>query len=285
MLDGYMTDCTTPLTSVSELARSLNNERIVVLDATVHASPTDPHIPGAQIADLEGHWSDHDSPWPHTKPKLADFQAELRRLGVSSDSHVIVYERNDIFAAPRIWWLLKAFGFDNVSILDGGLSAWEAARLPITTEPTPERAAGDVSLKAREGMIIDEEAVLRHLTDADRRILDARSTARFEGTEAEPRPGLRSGHIPTAASVPYTSLQRDGWILSDEELQRILGPLVDERPIVTSCGSGVTACVIALALDIIGRKDVAVYDGSWAQWGREDGPEIATGPEDPVPTQ
>ncbi|MDO5728306.1 MAG: sulfurtransferase [Actinomycetaceae bacterium] len=277
-----MSSSTTPLISVSELARSITDEKTIVLDATVGAAPTDPHIPGAQMADLDGAWSDHDSPWPHTKPQVPVLEAELRRLGVHADSHVVIYERNELFAAPRIWWLLKAFGFDNVSILDGGLLAWENAHLPTTTEPTASRDKGTVSLNPRDDMIIDEEAVCQHLAAQDRRILDARSTARFEGREAEPRPHLRSGHIPTSGSVPYTSLQRDGWILSDEELQRILGPLIDERPIVTSCGSGVTACVIALALDIIGRKDVAVYDGSWAQWGREDGPEIATGPEKTV---
>lgn len=274
-----MTGKVSALISVSDLALIYCDDATVVLDATMGASPTDPHIPGAQIASLDGAWSDEESPWPHTRPRVDAFEQELRRLGINPDSRVVVYEREGLFSAPRVWWLLRYAGIDTASILDGGFVAWDAAHLPVTREMTPPRPTGTVTVSPREAMIIDEEDVSRHVDKKDRRILDARSTDRFEGKAPEPRPGIRSGHIPSSGSVPYTTVQRNGVMLPDDELQQIFEPLIDDRPIVTSCGSGVTACVIALALDIMGRTDVAVYDGSWSQWGREDGPEIETGPE------
>lgn len=274
-----MTSNVCPLISISDLARIYRDDTTVILDATIGASPTDPHIPGAQIASIDGAWSDDKSPWPHTRPHNDALERELRRLGINGDSQVVVYERDGLFSAPRIWWLLRYAGIDRASILDGGFVAWDAAQLPVTCEKTPPRSPGSVTLNPRDLMIIDEEGVSGHIERGDRRILDARSTERFEGIVPEPRPGLRSGHIPTSGSVPFTTVQRDGVMRSADELRQLFEPLLDERPIIATCGSGVTACVIALALDIMGRTDVAVYDGSWSQWGREGGPEIETGPE------
>ncbi|MDO5720221.1 MAG: sulfurtransferase [Actinomycetaceae bacterium] len=274
-----MTDNVCALISVSDLARIYRDDTTVVLDATMGATSTDPHIPGAQIAAIEGPWSDEESPWPHTRPDRDALEYELRRLGINADSRVIVYEHDGLFSAPRIWWLLRYAGISTAAILDGGLVAWEAAHLPVTREKTSPRPSGTVKVIPRDEMIIDEHQVRQHVAKKDRQIFDARSTERFQGTVAEPRPGLRSGHIPTSRSLPYTTVQRNGFMLPEDELHEILEPLLDDRPIVTTCGSGVTACVIALALNIMGRTDVAVYDGSWSQWGREGGPEIETGPE------
>lgn len=269
-----MTLLPTPLVTAAELLAVADEPNLVILDATVGAQPTDPHIPGAQIADIDGAWSDHTSNFVHTRPQPDQFEAELRRLGINSDSHVVVYERAGLFSVARPWWLLKWAGFDAVSVLDGGLAAWEAAGGQLTTAPTAARELGNVEVHIRPELLLDEDEVLQHVKDGDCRILDARSKERFDGVAPEPRAGLRGGHIPGSKSLPYTQVQDDQGLCGPDRLRQLIGPLVDERPVVTTCGSGVTACVLALSLNVLGRHDVAVYDGSWSQWGRLDGPPI-----------
>ena len=269
-----MTLLPTPLVTAAELLAVADDPNLVILDATVGAQPTDPHIPGAQVADIDGAWSDQSSRFAHTRPQPDQFEAELRRLGINADSHVVVYERAGLFSVARPWWLLKWAGFDAVSVLDGGLAAWEAARGQLTTTPTPAREVGKVEVSIRPEMLIDEDEMVRHMQDGDCRILDARSKERFDGVAPEPRAGLRAGHIPGAKSLPYTDVQDEDGLRSADKLRRLIAPLVDDRPIVTTCGSGVTACVLALSLNVLGRQDVSVYDGSWSQWGRPDGPPI-----------
>lgn len=261
-----------------QLAAVMDDPRVVILDATPGANPDDPHIPRALHADIEGAWSDPSSPWPHQRPRVEVLEGELRRLGVKSDSWIVIYEQGELFAAPRFWWLLRAYGFDNVSILQGGLSGWAASGQALETMATPLPEMGDVSLNPRPGMFIDEDGVREDVAKEDRVLIDARS----EGVEPEPRPGLRSGHIPGAQNMPYKDVQKDGALLPVDELRELFAPITDDRPIVTSCGSGMTACVLALALHVLGRDDVSVYDGSWTQWGREEGPEIETGEAKPL---
>ncbi|MDO5721745.1 MAG: sulfurtransferase [Actinomycetaceae bacterium] len=269
-----MTLLPTPLVTAAELLAVTDHPNLVILDATVGAQPTDSHIPGAQVADIDGSWSDHSSAFVHTRPQPEQFEAELRRLGINSDSHVVVYERAGLFSVARPWWLLKWAGFDAVSVLDGGLKAWQEAGGLVTTTPTAARPTGNVEVRLRPELLLDEPQVLTHVEDGDRTFLDARSRGRFAGTEPEPRPGLRGGHIPGSACLPYTEVQDEAGLLPVEKLRSLLGELTDHRPIVTTCGSGVTACVLALALEVCGRKDVSVYDGSWSQWGRLDGPPV-----------
>lgn len=273
-----MVEMSSPLVMPDQLAKVLDDPRVVILDATQGANPNDPHIPGAFHADIEGAWSDPSSPWPHQRPRIEVLEGELRRLGVNSDSWIVVYEQGELFAAPRFWWLLRAFGFERVSILQGGPTGWAATGQALETMPTPLPEMGNVSLSLRPGMFVDEDDVRKHVENKDRVIIDARSRGRFTGEEPEFRAGLRSGHIPGAQNMPYKDVQQDCALLPVDELRELFDPITDERPIVTSCGSGMTACVLALALHVLGRDDVSVYDGSWTQWGREDGPEIETGP-------
>ncbi|WP_220149986.1 sulfurtransferase [Acidipropionibacterium virtanenii] len=268
----------TPLVTADDLADALagpDGRRIVVLDVSMGASPADPHIPGALRFDLDGPMSDQTTGLPHSMPADDVFQDALRGLGITAGSHVVVTETDYLFAAARPWWMLRAMGIDDVSILDGGNPAWVAAGNPLVTEVTPPPEPGDVVVDPRPGLLVDEEHVERSLATGDT-VVDARSRARFAGTAPEPRPGLRAGHMPGAVNLPYTELQRDGRLLPVADLTAAVDRTVGDAPIVASCGSGVTACVVALAAVMAGRDDVAVYDGSWSEWGRKGGPAVVT---------
>lgn len=267
----------TPLVGLAELAEHLNDEHVVILNATPNAEPDGEHIPGAQNADIEGAWSDHEDQWVHTFPKPALFEAELRRLGISADTHVVIYEDKGIFARARIWWLLKWAGHEAVSLFDGDLESWKAAGLPVTCEPTAPRTTGNFEVHLHPELLLDEAATWAACQDGSKQILDARSAGRFAATEPEPRPGLRGGHIPGSTSMPYLDLVDGGSFKPVPVLAEVLQPKLDGRPVIASCGSGVTACVVAFALHLLGRDDVQIYEGSWSQWGRPDGPPVETG--------
>ena len=236
--------------ALMELLESSDAARIVIVDVSP-CRPGVPHVPGALPCDLDGPMSDQSTGLPHTMPSVPQFQARLRELGVNNDSHVIVTEDDFLFASARPWWMMHACGFDNVSILEGGNAGWVVAGGHLTTDITPTLEPGNVTLTAIPGAIVD-----------------ARSAERFAGKVAEPRVGLRAGHIPTATNLPYTQVIDDGRIRPVEELQQLVNDAAGDRPIVATCGSGVTACVIALAATLAGRKDVGIYDGSWSEWAR-----------------
>ena len=236
--------------ALMELLESSDAARIVIVDVSP-CRPGVPHVPGALPFDLHGPMSDQSTGLPHTMPSVPQFQARLRELGVNNDSHVIVTEDDFLFASARPWWMMHACGFDNVSILEGGNAGWVVAGGHLTTDITPTLEPGNVTLTAIPGAIVD-----------------ARSAERFAGKVAEPRVGLRAGHIPTATNLPYTQVIDDGRIRPVEELQQLVNDAAGDRPIVATCGSGVTACVIALAATLAGRKDVGIYDGSWSEWAR-----------------
>lgn len=269
----------TPIVTADALVRALAGPhagRIVVLDVSMGATPSSPHIPGAMRFDLDGPMSDQSSGLPHTMPSPAVFQEVLRGLGICTGSHVVVTETDFLFAAARPWWMLRAMGIDAVSVLDGGNPAWLDAGGSLTTGQTPAPRPGDVVVSPREGLIVDQARVL-HCLHSGEAVVDARSRARFSGAEAEPRPGLRPGHMPGSVNLPYTDLQEHGRLLPVAELRERIDEVADHSSIVASCGSGVTACAVALAAVLAGRTDVAVYDGSWSEWGLPDGPRVVTG--------
>lgn len=269
----------TPVVTADTLARALTGPkagRIVVLDASMGASPTSPHIPGALRFDLDGPMSDHTTGLPHSMPSPDALQQALRGLGIRADSHVVVTETDFLFAAARPWWMLRAVGLDAVSILDGGNPAWQEAGGALTTEKTPTPPPGDVVVAPRGGLVVDQAHVLHSLRTGEA-VVDARSRARFSGVQTEPRQGLRAGHMPGAVNLPYTELQKNGRLRPVADLRGRIDEVADHSAIVASCGSGVTACVVALAAVLAGRTDVAVYDGSWSEWGLPDGPRVVTG--------
>lgn len=270
----------TPVVTVEELATALAGPdagRILVLDASMGAAPTAPHLPGALRFDLDGPMSDQTTGLPHTMPSPETFQEALRGLGMNEDSHVVVTETDSLFAAARPWWMLRAMGIDDVSILDGGNPAWQRAGHRLTTESTPTPAPGGVVLHPREGLVVDQDYVEQILASGAETVVDARSRSRFRGEEAEPRPGLRTGHMPGAVNLPFTELQEAGRLRSVDDLSARVDEVCRQPSVVASCGSGVTACVVALAAVLSGRRTVRVYDGSWSEWGRTGGPAVVTG--------
>jgi thiosulfate/3-mercaptopyruvate sulfurtransferase len=264
------------LVTTSWLAGRLEDPGVVVLDATLPPVGVTPpvdtrarydagHIPGAVFFDIE-ELSDRPNRLPHMLPPAEVFARNVSALGIGDQMDIVIYEQEGVFSGPRAWWTIKTFGAQNVYLLDGGLRAWIEAGLPTHSGPV-HRAPAVFRAK------LDQNAVkhfwqVQQMIAAHGQILDARSAGRFAGTLPEPRPGLSSGHMPGATSIPYTELVEDGRLKPVEELRRIFVKKgVDlEQPITTTCGSGVTAAVLALGLEAAGAKQVTLYDGSWAEY-------------------
>jgi thiosulfate/3-mercaptopyruvate sulfurtransferase len=268
-----------PLVSPEWLAARLQNPNTVILDATLppvgvtppidtHARYLDKHIPGALFFDIE-ELSDHSTPLPHMLATPEDFSHSMSALGVGDNMTIIVYEQEGVFSAPRAWWTLRTFGAQQVHILDGGLRAWTEANLPTESGPI-HRAPATFHATINHDAVKNLSQLRDQFTNRQQ-ILDARSAARFNGTAPEPRPGLSSGHMPGATSVPFTELVEDGRLKPAEKLRELfLAKDIDlEQPVTTTCGSGVTAAVIALGLEVAGAQKVSLYDGSWAEYAQQ----------------
>ncbi|MFI8007689.1 sulfurtransferase [Streptomyces sp. NPDC086010] len=280
-----------PLVGVAWLAERLARPGIVVLDASVGAHRAAGRcVPGALRFDIDGAMSDHAVPLPHTMPGVGQFTAGMRALGVDDGDTVVVYDTAGIYSAARAWWMLRAMGFDRVAVLDGGLPAWEAAGLPVedrepgtaspgAAKPGLAEQAGDFTARPRPGMLVGADVVAEALGDARSAVLDARSRERYAGSAQEPRPGLRGGHMPGSVNLPFGEIQRDGLMLPAGELRAAFTASAGNRErLVVSCGSGVTACVLALGAELAGYRDVSVYDGSWGEWGLPSDRPVVTGP-------
>ncbi|WP_455852770.1 3-mercaptopyruvate sulfurtransferase [Pantoea endophytica] len=228
------------------------------------------HLPNAPFFDIEA-LSDHTSAYPHMMPRPESFAVAMRELGISQDKHLVVYDEGNLFSAPRAWWMLRAFGCENVSILAGGLQGWKAAGFDVATGP--------VSLPEGEFEATYNGAQVKRLTDVllvshegGAQIVDARAANRFNAEVDEPRPGLLRGHIPNSLNLPWNSLVVNGELKPAAELRDLFaqaGVKLDQ-PVIASCGSGVTAVVLILALTSLGVRDVTLYDGSWGEWGSRD---------------
>jgi thiosulfate/3-mercaptopyruvate sulfurtransferase len=226
------------------------------------------HVPRAVFFDIDA-IADHGTSLPHMLPDPATFTAAVSALGIGSGDRVVVYDVRGVVSAARVWWTFRVFGHDAVAVLDGGLRKWRAEGRPVESG-APSPRPGTFQARFRPELVRDLPAIRANLTRRGSQVVDARSAGRFAGTEPEPRPGLRGGHIPGSINLPYETLYRaDGTLKAPDELRAsFAGAGVDlDRPLVTTCGSGVTASVLALALYQLGRHDVAVYDGSWSEWG------------------
>jgi thiosulfate/3-mercaptopyruvate sulfurtransferase len=261
------------------LAKELGTPDLRVLDGTWHmpqlrrdarAEFAQGHIPGAAFFDIDA-IADPTTTLPHMLPTAEAFAAAVGDLGVGSGDRVVVYDARGVVSAARVWWTFRVFGHDSVAVLDGGLPAWKAGGRPLETgAPTPPRR--EFHARRRPELVRDLDAMRRNLATRAEQVLDARSRGRFAGTEPEPRPGLRGGHIPGSLNLPYETLYRaDGTLLPPDGLRTAIEAAgVDlGKPITTSCGSGVTASVLALALHLVGVPRVAVYDGSWTEWASQ----------------
>jgi thiosulfate/3-mercaptopyruvate sulfurtransferase len=271
-----------PLVTPAWLAERLSAPNIVILDATMppvgvtppvdtHARYLAQHIPGAIFFDID-QLSDHSTPLPHMLPSAADFAAAMSVLGISDTAHIVVYEQQGVYSAPRARWMLRTFGAPNVFLLDGGLPAWIAAGLPTSCQLTP-LAHHAATFNARlDPAAIKDLAQIQQIIANHGQILDARSNARFTGAAPEPRPNLSSGHMPGSTSVPFLDLvTAEGRLKSPEDLRALFADRqVDlTQPITTTCGSGVTAAVVSLGLELAGATQTTLYDGSWAEYASQ----------------
>src|ERR1700761_5817176 len=284
-----MTVTNDPLVSTDWLAAHIKDANVKVLDATfklpgILPLPKDDylaaHLSGAVYFDVDA-VSDHSNPLPHMYPSAEQFGRDVGLLGIGNDDTVVVYDSGSWVAAPRAWWMFLSYGHRNVRVLDGGLKKWRAEGRPVESgEVKPKPAVFKATYDEKRVRSIEQ--MVANVASKAEQVIDARAAERFEGRAPEPRPGIRSGHIPGARNVPYNNLfdAATGAMKPLDELRKAFsgaGVKLD-APIVTSCGSGVSAGVLTLALYRLGVTDTALYDGSWSEWGKEGGPPIATGP-------
>jgi thiosulfate/3-mercaptopyruvate sulfurtransferase len=276
------------LVTTAWLAKNLHTPDLIVLDASFYmpAEHTDPaqiferaHIPGARFFDID-HIADSETDLPHMVPTPGRFEKLMSALGISNNSRLVFYDQKGIFSAPRGWWMLRLFGHDAVAVLDGGLPKWRAEGRPLAQGPAAPPAPGHFRASLRASRLRGIGDMLENLRSHHALVLDARAAGRFHGTAPEPRPGLPSGHIPGAQNLPAsTLLGPDQTFLAPSDLRaRFEAAGVDgARPVITSCGTGVSAAILTLGLTLAGFDPGALYDGSWTEWaGRPDTP-VAVG--------
>ena len=283
-----VTDDPKTLVSTGWLAQHLRDPDLRILDASwylpaagrdARAEYTAAHIPGARFFDID-EITDNRSTLPHMAPPPEKFIARMRAMGVGDGHQVVVYDGSGLFSAARVWWTFRLMGKTDVAVLDGGLPKWRAEGREV--EDTPPVIRDRHMTVSRQNHLVKDVTQVAHAAKlAEAAIIDARSGARFAGDAPEPRAGLRAGHIPGARNVPYTTmLNGDGTLKSVAELRTVFAAAgVDlTKPAITTCGSGVTAAILSLALERIGHRNHALYDGSWAEWGMYDDLAVATGP-------
>ena len=267
------------LVTVDWLADHLHDDDLVVVDASMAPLGTDDPLPAAGIPgavrfDIDGPLSRHDEAdglrpvGVHDMLAPADFERALRDLGIRAGDRVVAYDAAGMFSSARAWWMLRAAGID-AAVLDGGLPAWVEAGHPLDPVAASTGREGDVAVVWDASAFVDADVTAAALASGDAAVLDARSAGRFTGEEPDPREGVRAGHMPGAGSLHYAALAPDGRMLPPDALAARLQQAAGERPIIASCGSGVTAAVVALAATLAGRS-ASVYDGSWSEWGRAD---------------
>ncbi|WP_299692774.1 sulfurtransferase [uncultured Vibrio sp.] len=266
-----------PLISPEQLQQRLLESDLVILDASIDFQiQSEPEkdkrhvIPAAMRFDYDTQFSDPDASLPHMMPSEARFNQLARELGLNNNSTIVVYDNSGTFASPRAWWMLKAMGHKEVYVLDGGLTEWKNAGLPLERSYASPSANGDFCGKLNPRFFLSAEQVLEQTDNEASLTVDVRSKARFFAEVPEPRAELRSGHIPNSVCQPFAELMNGHKIKPVEQLKSILNSSIaqDKSHYIFSCGSGVTACIVLLASQLCGYENLAVYDGSWTEWGQ-----------------
>ena len=260
------------------LHENLSNPELIILDASMDAITVDSNteiqdvqIKGARFFDLRNVFRDTENVLPNTFPDPEYFTLECRKLGINKNSKIVVYDNKGIYSSPRVWWLFQAMGHENIAVLDGGLPGWIASKYPLESKKKNVHETGDFEARLQPDWITKIESVVENLENKEAIILDARSAGRFNGTAPEPRAGLAGGHIPNSKSLPYTAVLEDGKYKSKEELAGIFNDLnLDNKPLIFTCGSGITACIIALAAQEVLNNKKSIFDGSWTEWALAD---------------
>lgn len=259
----------TTIVSVDWLKNHLDDKNLILLDARFIADPnaTISVIPGARWFDLKGDFSDQSGQFPNTFPSTEQFIIEARKLGINRDSFIVVYDEKGYYTSARVWWMFKVMGHENVVVLDGGLPSWIEDGNSTADSFSSVDEIGDFESHPDLTRVKSIQFIEENVNTGVHQVVDARSKGRFEGSEEEPRNGLRNGHIPNSINLPYTDLLDGTKMKPKEQLSEIFESINnDDRPLVFSCGSGVTACILLLAASIVKDKEYAVYDGSWTEW-------------------
>ncbi len=277
------------LVSTDWLAEHMSAPDLVVVDGSWYLPPMnrDPkaeyrenHIPGAVFFDID-EIADTTSDLPHMLPRPEKFSSRMRKLGIGDGQRIVVYDGAGLYSAARVWWTFRVMGVADVAVLDGGLPKWLAEDRPVEAGPV-RRQERHFTARLDHGAVRDADDVLRSLKNGYETVLDARPAGRFAGTEPEPREGVRGGHMPGSLNLPWDALLTEDGVLKDNaDLKSAFEAIgVNRRtPVVTSCGSGVTAAILVLALQILGNRQASVYDGSWSEWGGRDDLPVVVGEE------
>ena len=262
------------LVSVDWLNQNIKNKDVIILDATIPKA-TDKNnvlssecIPNAVFFDLKKQFSTQNALFPNTAPTAEQFEKAAQKLGINSNSTIVIYDQHGVYSSPRAWWLFKLMGHNNVFVLDGGLPEWKKQNHTLKPDYFIPNQIGNFKIKFNQNLFTSKEDVLSNLASKQKLVIDARSEQRFLGLSDEPRKGLRAGHIPQSKNLYYAKLTPEHKLLNQVELKDLFEQLnTDNRPIIYSCGSGITACILALAGAEIGLNDFSIYDGSWTEWG------------------
>jgi len=278
-----------PLVSTDWLAERLASPDLVVVDGSwylpqmgrdAEVEYLEGHIPGALRFDIDD-ISDPSSGLPHTLPAPHVFSSKMRKLGIGDGQRIVVYDGIGLFSAPRVWWMFKVMGASEVFVLDGGIGKWRAEGRPLEDGPSQARIDRHFTARLNHLALADLDDVRKTVKSGTGQILDARPAGRFTGEDKEPREGMRSGHMPGAKNLPFSDLMHDDGTAKDPAAVKALleAAGIDlSKPVTTTCGSGVTAAVLTLALTMAGASNLTLYDGSWSEWGGRDDTDVVTGP-------
>ncbi len=271
---------TTPLVSVSWLSEHLNDPDLIILDATIKKVASnhnekypDLSIKDSRFFDIKKVFSDKSTDIPNMLPSAEAFAKACEQLGISSHHKIVVYDKIGMYSSARVWWMFKIMGHTQIAVLDGGFPAWQRANLPVEEYSSAQKyTQGKFKAVFNPKLVTDAATILNKINDENTLILDARSSGRFLAQEPEPRASLKGGHIPNSKSLHYERVLENGTIKSVDELKEILDSFnIEDKKLIFTCGSGITACIIMLAAEIAGYDNASVYDGSWSEWGQLEG--------------